>query len=250
MRVLIVDDEPLARLRLLHLCKERGDLDVIGQAESGARAIEAIRAEHPDLVLLDVELQDMTGFDVLRALKPAPAAIMVTMHQHGALQAFEVEAIDYLMKPVDAARFAHAIERARRRLQPAIVADDLVAELGAKVLERLSAVRDVRIVGENARRLHFLEAATVDYIAADGNYVVIHVGPESYISRNTMQHLESMLAPTGFVRIGRSALINLRRVAYLERIGQGEFAFILRTGERLVSNRSYRRAIIQKLRHS
>jgi two-component system, LytTR family, response regulator len=251
MRVLIVDDEPMARLRLARLCEQRGDLEVVGQAESGAGAIEAIRTQRPDLVLLDVELQDMTGFDVLRALpaQAEPLAIMVTVHPHHALRAFEFAALDYLTKPVDVGRFGHAIERAQLRLRPALapVLEELVAELRTDVLNTAAGGAQT-IVGENARRLYVLEAASVDYVEADGNYVVIHVGKDRYISRNTMQRLSSMLAPLGFVRIERSLLVNLRRVAYVERIGQGEFAFTMRTGTRLTSSRSHRRAILQELR--
>lgn len=253
MRVFIVDDERMARLRLLRLCEQSTDLEVIGQAESGARAIEVIRAEKPDVVLLDVELQDMTGFDVLRALRPRvdPLTIMVTGHPHHALQAFEVEALDYLTKPVDRGRFGDAIERARRRLRPAMASpfEEIAAELRMNVLKQAGPGTQT-LVGESARRLYFLEAANVEYIEADGNYVIIHVGTDRYISRNTIQHLSSLLAPRGFVRIGRSLLVNFRRIAYVERIGHGEFAFTLPTGTRLVSSRSHRPAIIQELRCS
>ncbi len=250
MRVLIVDDEPMARLRLLRLCEQRGDLDVIGQAESGAAAIDAIRAQRPDLVLLDVELQDMTGFDVLRASHGQfePIVIMVTCHPDQALQAFEFAAVDYLTKPVDVGRLGHAIERAQRRLRPATepILEDVVAQLRMSVPNMGPSART--LVGENSRRLYILETATIDYVEADGNYVLMHVGKDRYISRNTMENLESMLAPLGFVRIERSLLVNLRRVAYVERIGHGEFAFTMRTGVRLISSRSHRRAIVQELR--
>lgn len=250
MRVLIVDDEPTACLRLQRLCEQRADLDVIGQAESGAAAIEAIRAERPDLLLLDVELQDMTGFDVLRTLHGEfePMVIMVTCHLDQALRAFEFAAVDYLTKPVEVGRFGPAIERARRRLWPATapILEDVIAQLRTNVPNRGSSART--LVGENSRRLYILETGTIDYIEADGNYVLIHVGKDRYISRNTLAHLESVLVPLGFVRIERSLLVNLRRVAYVERIGNGEYAFTLHTGVRLISSRSHRRTIVQALR--
>lgn len=253
MRVFIVDDECVARARLQHLCKQRADLEVVGEAESGASAIQGMLAHHPDLVLLDVELQDMSGFDVLRALRGQanPAAIMVTVHPHYVLRAFDEDAIDYLTKPIDVERFGHAIDRVQRQLHrvPSAV-DKIAAEVSAKVCRRLYAGGSVRLLGESARRLYILEAADVDYIEADGNYVLIHRGTDRYISRSTLAHLESVLAANGFLRIERSALINLRRVGYVERAGQGEFVFTLRTGQKLVSSRSHRRAIIRKLRHS
>lgn len=251
MRILIVDDEPIARLRLLRLCEQRADLEVIGQAESGTTAIEAIRAQQPDLVLLDVELPDMTGFDVLQALHGQfePVTIMVTVHPNHGLQAFEFAAVDYLTKPVDLGRFGDAIERAQRRLRPATesILEQLVAQLRMSVPSRGGSGAQT-LVGENGRRLYVLETPNIDYVEADGNYVLMHVGKDRYISRNTIQRLESLLGPLGFVRIERSVLVNLRQVAYVERIGHGEFAFTMRTGARLISTRSHRRTIVQELR--
>lgn len=241
MRTLIVDDEPLACARLTRMCRQRPELQVVAEAGSGAAAIAAIRAHHPDLVLLDVELQDMTGFDVLRALDidQGPVAIMVTAHPEYALQAFATEAVDFLTKPVDAERFAIAIARARRRVT--------ASERGQP--PRLATPQS-RLVGERAHRLYFLDVPTIDYIESDGNYVIIHSGEDRYISRNTLKYLGAALASAGFLRIEKSLLINVRRIAYAERIGQGEFAFTLRSGQRLVSSRSYRRAIIEEIRRA
>jgi two-component system, LytTR family, response regulator len=253
MRTLIVDDEPLACARLSRMCRQRPELQVVAEAGSGAAAIAAIRAHHPDLVLLDVELQDMTGFDVLRALDidQDPVAIMVTAHPEYALQAFATEAVDFLTKPVDAERFASAIARARRRVTQSERATapmhQPAASMPASIGERLAAPQS-RLVGERAHRLYFLEVGNVDYVESDGNYVLIHCGDERYISRNTLKHLGAALAPLGFLRIEKSLLINLRRIAFAERIGQGEFAFTMRGGQRLVSSRSYRRAIIEEIR--
>jgi two-component system, LytTR family, response regulator len=253
MRTLIVDDEPLACARLTRMCRQRPELQVVAEAGSGAAAIAAIRAHHPDLVLLDVELQDMTGFDVLRALDidQGPVAIMVTAHPEYALQAFATEAVDFLTKPVDADRFASAIARARRRVSqgergPAASLPSFAS--GGGVVPGGPAAPQARLVGERAHRLYFLDLPAVDYIESDGNYVIIHSGEERYISRNTLKHLSAVLAPAGFLRIEKSLLINLRRIAFAERIGQGEFAFTMRGGQRLVSSRSYRRAIIEEIR--
>jgi two-component system LytT family response regulator len=246
MRTLIVDDEPLACARLSRMCRQRPELQVVAEAGSGAAAIAAIRAHHPDLVLLDVELQDMTGFDVLRALDidQDPVTIMVTAHPEYALQAFATEAVDFLTKPVDAERFASAIARARRRVTPSLPSPASGGGL------RGDRTAHPRLVGERAQRLYFLEVANVDYIESDGNYVIIHCGEERYISRNTLKHLSAALAPLGFLRIEKSLLINVRRIAYAERIGQGEFAFTMRGGQRLVSSRPYRRAIVEEIRRA
>ncbi|MGH8189204.1 MAG: LytR/AlgR family response regulator transcription factor, partial [Steroidobacteraceae bacterium] len=172
-------------------------------------------------------------------------------HPEHALQAFATEAIDFLTKPVDAERFASAIARAQRRVsqseraQPPLhrPATGVPASSG----ERLATPQS-RLVGERAHRLYFLDIPTVDYIESDGNYVIIQSGEDRYISRNTLKHLSAVLAPLGFLRIEKSLLINVRRMAFAERIGQGEFAFTMRGGQRLVSSRSYRRAILEEIR--
>jgi two-component system LytT family response regulator len=236
MRVVIVDDEPLARSRLVHLCEEQSGVQVVAQASSGADAIEAIKTHRPDLVLLDVELQDMTGFDVLRSLEPreGPLAIMVTAHPEHAMEAFNSDAVHYLAKPVDGRRLDNALVRARNRLS----------------LEHTdSGVNSLRhITGEKAQRLYFIDVETIDYVESEANYVALHVDEERYLARNTMKHLAGVLGPLGFVRIERSLLINLRRVAFAERLDRGAFVFTLRNGRRLVSSSTYRKGILEEIR--
>jgi two-component system LytT family response regulator len=242
LRVLIVDDEPLARHQLARLCEQHGDLDVVAQAASGAAAIEAVRAHQPDLMLLDVELNDMSGFDVLRSFTDsrAPLAIIVAPCPERALEAFESNAIDYLTKPVDTSRFGTAIDRARQRHSRAAVTEQPAAG-GAGTASKL--------LGEKARRLYFIDVHAVEYIESDLNYVSIHTADCSYLSRNTMKHLTAALAQFGFVRIHRSLLLNLRRVAFAERIGHGTLAFTLAGGRRLESGPAYRKVILQHLRN-
>jgi two-component system, LytTR family, response regulator len=236
MRVVIVDDEPLARSRLVQLCQEHAGVQVVAQAASGADAIEAIKVHRPDLVLLDVELQDMTGFDVLRSLesREGPLAIMVTAHPEHAMQAFDSGAVHYLAKPVDGRQLVTAIGRAQSRLS----------------LERSgSGVDSLRqITGEKAQRLYFIDVETIDYVESEANYVALHVDEERYLARNTMKHLAGVLGPLGFVRIERSLLINLRRVAFAERLDRGAFVFTLRNGRRLVSSSTYRKGILEEIR--
>src|SRR6186713_1884138 len=238
MRVVIVDDEPLARSRLVHLCQEHAGVEVVAQAGSGADAIEAIKAHRPDVVLLDVELQDMTGFDVLRSLesREGPLAIMVTAHPEHAMEAFDSNAVHYLTKPVDGGRLVSAIGRARKRL----------SLQRSESLDR-SEPSLRQITGEKAQRLYFIDVESIDYVESEANYVALHVGDERYLARNTMKHLAGALAPLGFVRIERSLLINLRRVAFAERVDRGAFAFTLRNGRRLVSSTTYRKGILEEI---
>jgi len=239
MRIVIVDDEPLARSRLVHLCQEHAGVEVVAQAGSGADAIEAIKAHRPDVVLLDVELQDMTGFDVLRSLesREGPLAIMVTAHPEHAMEAFDSNAVHYLTKPVDGGRLVSAIGRARKRL----------SLQRSESLDR-SEPSLRQITGEKAQRLYFIDVESIDYVESEANYVALHVGDERYLARNTMKHLAGALAPLGFVRIERSLLINLRRVAFAERVDRGAFAFTLRNGRRLLSSTTYRKGILEEIR--
>lgn len=249
MQIVIVDDEPLARSQLARLCGKYPDLDIVAQAESGAAAIQAIRAHRPDLVFLDIELQDMSGFDVLRSFgaDEEPQAIMVTAYPEHALMAFENNAIDYLTKPVDIRRFGTAIERARRRCAtvPASgVREGIVSELRASPV----GAPPRQLVGEKANRLYFIDTTTIEYLESDGNYVTIHVDTDHYITRNTLKRLAGALAPLGFVRIERSILLNLRRIAFVERHGDGCYAFTLRGGRRLISSATYRKGILDEIR--
>jgi two-component system LytT family response regulator len=255
MRVVIADDEPLARSRLVRLCEQCGDLDVAAEAASGTEAIHAIQTHHPDLVLLDVELQDMSGFDVLAALgDKAPITIMVTAHREHAVQAFDVEALDFLTKPVDESRFEAAIDRARHR-HPQTLAEGWSEQMTAALraaLERQTHTPGsrTRLLAEKSRRLHFIEPALIECIEADGNYVVVHTDAERYITRSTLKHLSTALAPLGFLRIERSLLINLSRVAFIERLGGGCYAFTLHSGRRLISSVAYRKEIQEEIRHA
>ncbi|HKU15139.1 MAG TPA: LytTR family DNA-binding domain-containing protein [Steroidobacteraceae bacterium] len=255
MRVVIADDEPQARSHLVQLCRQCGDLDIAAEAASGGEAIQAIQVHRPDLVVLDVELQDMSGFDVLAALEgAAPTTIMVTAHREHALRAFDVEALDFLTKPIDESRFEAAIDRARQRRPQALTADwceQMTAALCAALdgQMRTPGAR-TRLLAEKSRRLHFIEPGHVECIEADGNYVVVHTDADRYIARSTLKQLALTLAPLGFLRIERSLLINLPRVAFMEKIGGGCYAFTLRSGRRLVSGEAYGKEIQRKIRYA
>ncbi|RUO92300.1 DNA-binding response regulator [Corallococcus sp. AB018] len=253
MRVLIVDDEPLARQRLKDLLAEAPDMQLVGECRNGHEAIAAIGAERPDLVLLDVEMPGPDGFGVLRALAPgpAPAVIFVTAHRDFAVQAFEANALDYLLKPFDRERFRSSLERARERRRT------VPSSLDAALLERLESLAArpsatperyvTRLVARVGWRMRFLPVEDIDYLTAEGNYVAVHVGKQSHLTRETMAALEEKLDPRQFLRAHRSFIVRLDRIAEVEPLPPGEYVFVLRDGTRLTSGRSYRAQVQRAL---
>ena len=243
LKLLIVEDEPAARSALLRLCERNGDVQVIGEAESGTAAIDAAERLCPDVMLLDVELPDMTGFDVLRAAQDGPLGIMVTAHAGHAVSAYAAGALDYLLTPVSTERFAESMERARQRCAQSGAWHGQPRTNGDSVQGSMFK----RLMGERQHRLYPLDAETIDYIEAEGNYVTIRAGTASYISRDSIKRLANVLAEHGFIRIERSLLVNIRAVLYVESAGRGAFAFTLSCGSCLHSSASYREAILRVL---
>jgi two-component system LytT family response regulator len=245
MKTLIVDHEPSVRETLRVLCEADDGIDEVAVAESGVTAINMIRDRRPDLLLLDVELSDMTGFDVLRSLGSAvrPQIIMVSECEDHAIEAFDVGAIDCLRKPISARRFATAIEKVHERCastvrttQPVIVANR-PSYFAAEVRRRHPPMH---LMAELAHRLYFLPLEDVDYIESYGNYVLIHLGEQKYVRRDTLKRLASALQEVGFEWIRRSTLVNLARVAFAEKLGRGALAFTLINGTRLLSKPNMR----------
>jgi two-component system LytT family response regulator len=239
-RVLIVDDEPLARERIRELLKHEREFVVAGEARNGREAIDAITTERPDLVFLDVQMPELDGFEVLRALEvePLPLIIFVTAFDQHAVRAFEFHAIDYLMKPFDRERFARALAHAKRQLsRPAdenrLGVRRLLAELkGKQYLERFSVKTGEKIV--------FVPAQDVDAIEAEGNYARLKVGAVSYLVRDTIGSIEAQLDPGTFVRIHRATIVNKRRVKELQTWTRGSYRVILHNGTWLKLSRGYR----------
>ena len=225
VRTLIVNGEAAVRAQLHRLCECRPDLDVIAEATSGAQAIEVIQASDANLLLLDSRLPDMSGFELLRFLEPeaAPATIMVSTREEADQQ--PSGNVSYLYKPVDPPQFNTVVDNA--------IADSVIDKSSVAH----APTWPPQIIGERAGRIYFLEAHEVEYLASAGNYVVAHVGTHEYLARATLKVMSSRLAPLGFVQIERSLLINLRRVAYVERRDRGQFCFVMRGGARLVSSR-------------
>lgn len=239
IRALIVDDEALARDRVRKLLAGETDLEIVAEAANGPEAIAFIREHRPDLVFLDVQMPEVSGFDVLRAL-PAetwPAVIFVTAHDQHAVQAFEIHALDYLLKPFTQARLRAAVERARQHLQ----ARD-VAALNRRLAEWLKssapgAAYLNRIAVRNGQQTLFIYVADIDYIESAANYAVVVAGTEKHILRETLTSLEGKLSPESFVRISRSILVNLERVVGIQSGPRREYLVCLANGRQLLMTR-------------
>jgi two-component system LytT family response regulator len=236
MRTLIVDHEPRGRAMLRQLCEADASICEVTEAECGATALQMIAANRPDLLFLDVELKDMTGFDVLRSLNGArrPAVVMVAPHENLAIEAYRGGAIDYLTKPVDAHHVARAIEIVHRRCDSSLPREQ--GNFTARSSHTSQSPRSqLHLMAEHAHRLYFLAIEDIDFIESCGNYVLIHVGDQKYVRRDTLKRLAATLRNLGFEWIRRSTLINLSRVAFAEKVGRGALAFTLVTGTRLIS---------------
>jgi len=226
--VAIVDDEPLARKRIRDLLREHADVRIVGESASVADAVDLLGREHPDIAFLDVQLGDGTGFDILTRLREpfSGIAIFITAYDQHAVRAFEVHATDYLLKPLRRDRFEQTLARAR---------DTLVATAGAP------AHRPRRLaVTVEGDRVVLLQVSDIDWIESAGNYVRLHIGSASHLFRESMAALERKLDPEVFVRIHRSAIVNLDRVRELEPNAYGDYILRLHTGAELALSRRYR----------
>jgi len=216
---------------------------VVGEFATGSEAIAGILGAAPDLLFLDVQMPGLSGFDVLDAVAADvhPAVIFVTAYDQYALRAFEVHAQDYLLKPFDRERFRAAIERAKRQIRR----EKNGAGLDERIIALLEQMREQpryteRLVVKTGGRVFFLNADEIDWVEAEGNYVSIHAGKKSYLLRETISGLESQLDPRHFVRIHRSAIVNINRIKELQPWSHGEYHVILHDGTQLTLSRSYR----------
>ncbi len=242
IRTLIVDDEAPARLRLRQLLKDEADFQIVGECANGKQAIAAIEKEHPDLVFLDVQMPRLTGLDVCAALGvgPMPLVIFVTAYDQYALQAFEVHAIDYLLKPFDRERFQKSLRHAREQLRrgketpadPRLTALLQDLRLGANRTERLAFKIDGRVI--------FVRPAEINWLEADGNYVKLHTGAACHQVRETLSWFEQQLPADRFLRISRSAIVNLDAIKELQPLFYGDYAVLLHNGTHLTLSRTFR----------
>lgn len=262
IRTLIIDDEPAARRGIRSLLERDEDVVVMGEAGSGREAVAMIRAERPDLVFLDVQMPEMNGFKVLESLGdcPVPAVIFVTAFDEHALQAFEVNAVDYLLKPYDDDRFAAALRRAKSeivRRQTDLLGHRLSSLLGylqatgaasddspavpppAPASASAEAITRDRVLLKTGGEIHFLKAEEIDWVEAEGDYMRFHAAGRVHLLRETMGHLEDRLDPKRFIRIHRSTIVNIDRVKKLSPSFAGEYAVILHDGTKLRLSRGY-----------
>jgi two-component system, LytTR family, response regulator len=256
--VLLIDDEPLARKRLRQFLREFEDCRIVGECGDGREAIERIRELKPDLIFLDVQMPEVSGLDVLAALDPEerPLVIFVTAHDEYALRAFEVHAVDYLLKPFDRERFREAYQHARELVANRAAGEEqarlsaLLAETGQAPntpAAQESMLHD-RILVKTGSRVLFLNPCDIDWVEAAGNYVKLHVGTDEYIVRESISHLEAMLAPRQFARVHRSTIVNMNRVKELRPWFSGEMIIVMQNGTELKLSRTYRKDLEKRVR--
>jgi two-component system, LytTR family, response regulator len=239
VRVLIVDDEPLARRGVMHRLRQFKDVEIVGECGDGFSAVEKILEQSPDVVFLDIQMPGMDGFEVLRALpkENLPAIIFLTAYEQHVLRAFDVHALHYLLKPVDDARFAAAVGRARD-----LVDSELKAEMAQRVRRMLDRAPDgfaSRFTVQTGPCIQIVMAEDVEWIAAAGDYVELHVNGRSFLLRETMTSLEQRLDPAKFLRIHRSRIVQSKGILELRSIENREFAVKLSDGSEHRSSRTY-----------
>ena len=251
IRTLIVDDEPLARQRVRLLLDEEPDVEIIGECADGFEAVDQIQATRPDLIFLDVQMPEMDGFEVLRRVPQAllPVVIFATAYDQHALRAFEVNALDYLLKPFKPTRFKEAVQRARDLIankHAGIAARGLLALLGQTPTPAVPAAQLTRLAVKTPGKVTFVELDQVQAIEAAGKYAVVHVGKEKHVLRETMGSLESNLPPQRFLRISRSVIVNIDQIQELQPMFKGENLVVLKNGKSYPTTRPIRE-IQQKL---
>jgi two-component system LytT family response regulator len=239
-RVVIVDDEVLARERMRQLCARHEGLEIVAECPDGDQALAAIERERPDLVFLDICMPGRSGVEVAEALvddPQAPGIVFVTAHDEFALRAFEVSAMDYLVKPVDRERFDQMIARVERRrtASPAAPANDLRALL-AELRSGPATVE--RFVVRDPRGHYFVRVSDIESATAEGNYVALGDGRRVHLVRETMRSFEAKVDPARFVRIHRSTIVSIERIARIEPLGHGEYTVVMRSGARFESSRA------------
>ncbi|HKX27382.1 MAG TPA: LytTR family DNA-binding domain-containing protein [Blastocatellia bacterium] len=249
IRTLIVDDEPLARKRLRELLKDDPEIQIVGECSNGSETIQAARDLAPELVFLDVQMPELDGLSVSEAIEgpDRPTIIFVTAYDEYAVRAFEVRAIDYLLKPFDRARFAKALQRAKEQLREkkSTAVNQQLLDLLTELKTRPSYLE--RLVIKTNERVLVLKTDEIDWIEAEGNYVRIHFDKQSSLIRETLSHLASQLDPRKFPRIHRSRLVNIDRIQELQPWSHRDYRIILRNGTELALSRSYREQLCQLL---
>jgi two-component system LytT family response regulator len=259
IRTLIIDDEPLARRNLRVLLDQDPQIEILDECRNGHEAIKAINTHTPDLIFLDIQMPEMDGFDVLAHVGPEHihAIIFVTAFDQYALKAFEVHALDYLLKPFDDERFARALERAKSQIAAREI-DKLSQRLLALLEDRKSEHKVTgdqpnyltRLMIKTSNRMMLLKVEEIDFIEADGNYAKLHTGRKTHLLREKMNDLEGRLDPARFVRIHRSVIVNLERIKEMHPHFNGDYIVVLDDGRQLRLSRSRREQLEARLKFS
>jgi two-component system LytT family response regulator len=245
IRTLIVDDELLARERLRQLLHGHPEIELVGECADGLEAVSALEKERPDLVFLDIQIPELDGFGVVQAIRvdPMPVIVFVTAHNQFAVRAFEVHAVDYLLKPFDRERFQvalkHALEQVKQKGHG-------VAEKQSAVLAEVAPQKpSERIAVKTGGRVLLIKVHDIDWIEAAHNYVELHVDKQSHLLRETLNAIETRLPPDKFVRISRSVIVNIDRIKELQPLFYGEYIVTLHNGARLTLSRRFRNKLQQ-----
>jgi two-component system LytT family response regulator len=240
VRTLIVDDESLARDRLRQLLRNEPEIEIVGECADGREAVAAIQKARPELVFLDVQMPELDGFGVVEAIgaESAPVIVFVTAHDKFALRAFEIHAVDYLLKPFDRERFQKALRRALEQIKQR-EGGALIARQAAMIAELKSPKSPERLAVKSGGNVVWVKLDEIDWIGSADNYAELHVGPKSHLMRETLAALESRLDPKMFVRISRSIIVNAQRVKELKRLFYGGYELTLQNGVKLTLSRRY-----------
>jgi len=258
IRTIIADDEPLAREKIRTLLAKDPDIELIGECADGIETVTAIRNQQADLVFLDVQMPELDGFGVLKALNDSnlPTLIFVTAYDQYALRAFEVHALDYLLKPFDRERFQKALQRAKEHIRK-----EKSGEVNEKLLTLLEDLKSEksnnherkyldRLVIKAGGRVTFLKTEEIDWIEAAGNYIRLYIGKDSHLLRDTMNNIQTKLDPEKFLRIHRSTILKIDRIKELQPWYHGEYVVTLENGKQLTSSRSYRDKLSRLLQNT
>lgn len=249
IRAMVVDDEAMARERVVGMLRQEQDIELIGECSDGQQAVDAINTQHPDLVFLDVQMPACDAFGVIEKVgaDKMPAVVFVTAYDEYALRAFEVHAIDYLLKPFGKERFQQTLQHARAHVERRRAGD-----LGKRLMALVQDIKPEpqkldRLVVKSGGRVFFLRTEDIVWIEAAGNYVRLHLGEDSHLFRETMNGIEARLDPRRFVRIHRSRIVNSDRIKELQPWFNGEYVVVLQNGTRLTLSRGYREKLQERL---
>jgi two-component system, LytTR family, response regulator len=250
IRAMVVDDEAMARARVVGMLRQEQDIELIGECSDGQQAVTAIAQHQPDLVFLDVQMPACDGFGVIERVgaDKMPAVVFVTAYDEYAVRAFEVHAIDYLLKPFGSERFQQTLQHARRHVERRRAGD-----LGQRLMALVQDIKPEpqrldRLVVKSGGRVYFLKTDDIVWIEAAGNYVRLHLGEDSHLFRETMNGIEARLDPRRFVRIHRSRIVNSDRIKELQPWFNGEYVVVLQNGTRLTLSRGYREKLQERLK--